>query len=148
MTKQSTMLRSNALEQALQTVIHDVQIPKNLRTALESYRRQSAEHSNSQVEAMCPEHKEISRSSEADPYSCDSPSLADEDSVLLSCESIIIAHGLRIIAKYDKQSVKWSIDINGQRYERVTFKAMEALIEGAVIATEISLKREFCRRPQ
>jgi 16S rRNA U1498 N3-methylase RsmE len=40
MTKQSTIVRRDALEQALQTVIQDIRIPKNLRTALAFHPKQ------------------------------------------------------------------------------------------------------------
>ena len=154
MTKQSTIVRiTEPLDQAIQTVIQDIRIPKNLRNALEAYGRQWAEQ-KPEVGTMRPEHTdvtcrpEIIRSTEADPYPCSSPSFAHEDSFLLSWESIVIEPGLRIIARSDKHSLEWSIDINGQRNERVTFKVMEALIECALIAIENSLKRESCRRPQ
>jgi hypothetical protein len=145
MTKHSTIMRTDPLEQAIQTVIQDARTPKNLRTALKVYGRQWAEE-QFEVGTMRPEHTELS--SEADPYLCDSPSFADEDSFLLSCEKIVIKQGLRIIAIYDKQSLEWSVDINGQRYERLPFKVMEDFIECALVATEVSLRRKSCRRLQ
>jgi hypothetical protein len=142
MTTRSTILQPDTLEKAIQTVIRDGRVPRKLRTALEVYLAQSNKHGmgtmRSETDTTCV--RQIISSS-AEPYPCN-------DSCLLSCESIVLEQGRRITMKYNEQSLEWSLDINGKRYERLTSQDMEALIECDVIATEILLMRESRRRPQ
>jgi hypothetical protein len=46
MTTQSTIVRPDALEQVIQTVIQDIWVSKNLRTALALYQNQRADLNN------------------------------------------------------------------------------------------------------
>jgi hypothetical protein len=149
MTEQFTSAHSDTLEQAIQTIIHDARIPKTLRTALEVYKgnRETGTMRAGQAEpSNCP--RCILGSSAAEPYPCTSPSLSYEDSFLLSCESAVIEQGLNIIMTYNRQSLDWSVEINGLRHEGITKEVMEALVECAVIVGEALLMRALCQRPQ
>ena len=156
MTPQSTVVRSDALDQAIQIVIRNVRIPKSLRTALEAYQGQWSQPSEPEIGTLNSGQTEATYlpetidSSDAEHYPCSSPTRAFEDSPrpLLSCESAVIEQGLFIIMKYNKRSLDWSVEINGQRHEGVTSEVMEALIECAAIVAEKSLIRASSHRPQ
>jgi hypothetical protein len=128
MTMQSTIVRPDALDQAIQIVIQDIRIPKNLRTALAVYQNQRADRL---ANGCKPDNSR----------SC-------EGNGILNCFCTGLGQGMNIQMSIDSESLEWSVEINGVRHERVTRDDMEALIECAVIVTETSMLKLLSARPQ
>jgi hypothetical protein len=151
-TEHNRVAQIGNLEQAIRTVLHDARISNTLRAALEAYQAHLAELNepdigttrSGQTEYTYP--PEIICPSDPEPYPCNS--LSHEGSFLLSCESALIDQGLMLRMEYNKQSFDWSVKINEVRYEGITKEVMEALIECAVIATEMTIMRSPSQRPQ
>jgi len=128
MTEQLTMARVDALEDAIQTVMHDLRIPKDLRTALAVYQRTFR-----LPDVVQPNNP---------------PRSTNEDRDVLNCMSPAIEEGLQVVMRHNDESFDWSVEINGQLHEHVTSEVMEALIECAVIVAQASLTRAFVHRSQ
>ena len=127
MTEHLTRAGFDALEQAIQTVIHDSRVPKTLRTALGVYQDQLAILNNRETAMM--------RAGLTEP--------AGPPETIRSSLTMIEIYIWR-----NDESFDWSVEINGQRNCHVTSDVMEALVECAVIAAETSLMRGFSDRPQ
>jgi hypothetical protein len=126
MTEHLTGPGFDALEQAIQTVIHDPRVPKMLRTALGAYQDQRAVLNKRETTVM--------RAGQIEPAPPET-----------------IGSRLTIIEIYiwrNDETFDWSVEINRQPSYHITSEVMEALVEFAVIAAEISLTRAFCHRPQ
>ena len=150
MTEQMIIVRADALEQAIQTLIHDLRVPKKLRTALAVYQNQRAglnSHGLSLLPARC---SGLSKGSGvADSCQPDnSRSSSGEARPILSSGRATIEQGVEIQMWLNDESLDWSVEINGQRHEHVTSEVMEALVECAVIVAETSVMRVLVTRPQ
>ncbi len=153
MTEQSTIVRSDLLEQAIQTVIHDRRIPQNLRLALAVYQSQGAESKGLGISirpsgqtALPVLPTAVGLADVVAPYT--SRSSANEDHGILDSVPAAIEHGIRVRVWHNDESLDWSVEINGQIHEHVTSEMMEALVECAVIVAETSLTRAFANRTQ
>jgi hypothetical protein len=155
MTEKRIIVRTINLERAIRTVIHDLRIPKKLRTALAFYQDQRADLNNGkifmlrtrQTETTCPPTAAYPSVAEV-CQQYNSQRSANEDCFVSSCGSAAIERELKICMRHHDESLDWSIEINGQRHEHVTSDVMEALVECAMIIAETSLTRALASRPQ
>jgi hypothetical protein len=149
MSKQSTIVHiADPLDQAVQTVIQDIRIPRNLRAALEVCQRKRAKLSNHGISVVPPR----STGPSTDPrvgYGCqpDNSGSCGNGSIINPVRTAL-EQGIQIYICYNDESFDWSFEINGQSHNHVTSNVMEALVEGALINIELSLMRAFSRRPQ
>jgi hypothetical protein len=146
MAQRLTSVRSDTLERAIQTVLHDVRIPKRLRTALEVYK------GNRETGTM--------RAGQAEPSTCPPETIPSGlMGLCLRCNSrtcrcilsfppTAIEQEIRIYILRNDESLDWSVEINGVRHDHVTSEVMEALVECAVIIAETSLMGGSATRPQ
>ena len=154
MTEKQIIVRTINLEQAIRTVIHDLRIPKKLRTALAFYQDQRADLQNGEIfllrtrqtETSCP--PTAAYPSVAEACQCNSQRSANEDCFVSSGGRAAIERELKICMRHHDESLDWSIEINGQRHEHVTSDVMEALVECALIVAQTSLTRALTTRPQ
>jgi len=144
MTKPLTTVRVDALEQAIRTVIHDLRIPKDLRTALAVYQNQRAELNKRGVGKESPQPTRISKAFRLingyQPENNDNR--RTPNSVCSTMEQ-----GLSVHMWIDGELPYWSGYINGVRRDHVTTELMEGLIETAVIDSELSAQEVFSRQP-
>jgi hypothetical protein len=150
MTEQVTIMGADALEQAIQTLIHDLRVPKKLRTALVVYQNQRAGLNNRGLSLLPARFSGLSRwSGVADSCQPDnSRSPSGEARTILSTVRTTGEQGVEIQMWLNDESLDWSVEINGQRHEHVTSEVMEALVECAVIVAETSVMRVSVTRPQ
>jgi hypothetical protein len=120
MTEQRTTVRIIALEQAIQTVVHDLRVPEKLRTALAVYQDVSNDPNYHEIDTP--------RTEQTEPACLGKP--------------------IHLILWHNNESLDWSIEIDGQRHEHVTSEVMEALVECALIVAQMSLTRASAQRPQ
>jgi hypothetical protein len=148
MTKQSTIVRTDPLEQAIQTVIRDIRIPKDLRTALGVYQNQRADLNNHGISVVPPKSTSLTTAFRfAD--GCQPDNLGScEDATQDTGVSTDLAREMDVQMWINIESLDWSVEINGYRHEHITIEVMEALIECAVIQTVSSVMRTFSARPQ
>ena len=150
MTEQMIIVRADALEQAIQTLIHDLRVPKKLRTALAVYQNQRSGLNNRGLSLL------PARSSGLSKGSCVGDSCQPDNSRSSSGEARTIPSSVRTTGEQgveiqmwlNDESLDWSVEINGQRHEHVTSEVMEALVECAVIVAETSVMRVLVTRPQ
>jgi hypothetical protein len=150
MTKQSTILRTDPLDQAIQTVIQDFRIPKNLRAALVVYQTKRAKLTNHGI-SVVPRRSTSPSTDSRVGYGCqpdDSRSFANGDGSILNGICTDLGQGMNIQMSIDPESLYWSVEINGDRHERITREDMESLIEVFVIITGNSLIRLLSARLQ
>jgi hypothetical protein len=148
MTKQATIVRTDPLEQAIQTVIQDVRVPKDLRTALGVYQNQRAELNNHGTSVVPPKSTRQSTAFRlAGGFQPDN-SGSCEDAAQDTAVFTDLVRGIDIQMWINIESLDWSVEINGYRHEHITIEVMEALIECAVIQTVGSVIRTFSARPQ
>jgi hypothetical protein len=121
MADQRIIVRTLTLERAIRTVIHDVRIPKKLRTALSIYQDR-----------------------QGDMGSCEPDWVASGP----SCEPTAVERKIEICLWQNEEMLDWSIEIDGQRHEHVTSEVMEALVECALIVAQMSLTRALTSAPQ
>jgi hypothetical protein len=138
MTAQLSIVHSVTMEQALQTVIHDLRLPEKLRKALMAY-RDLRERETGVLPAEGEEYTclpEIIRSGFArrEDENRESPPGVQEELWIKLC--------------YNAELLDWSVEINGLRHEHVTTEVMEALVECALIVAEMSSKRGLTWRLQ
>jgi hypothetical protein len=145
MSKQSTIVRTDPLKQAIQTVIQDIRIPKDLRTALGVYQNQRADLNNHGISVVPPKPTRLTTGFH----------LADarQPDNLRSCEDgsgvfTDLVRGMDVQMWINIEALDWSVEINGYRHEHITTDIMEALIECAVIQTIRSVMKTFSARPQ
>jgi hypothetical protein len=145
MTKQSTIVRRDALKQAVQTVIQDIRIPKNLRAALAFYQKQR--HG---ISVVPPNPTSLSTAVRvADGCQPDnSPSFANGDGGILNGLYTGLGQGLNIQMSIDPESLDWSVSINGVSHDHITRDEMESLIELFVVMTGNSVIRLLSARLQ
>lgn len=151
MTEQQTIVRVDALENAIETVLRDLRVPKRLRTALAAYQNRRAGLNNRGLSLLPGRSSGLSKGSGggADVCQCDnSRGSSDEDRTILSRVRTTIEQGIEIQMWLNDESLDWSVEINGQRHEHVTSEVMEALVECAVIVAEGSIMRVLVTRPQ
>lgn len=151
MTEQMIIMRADALEQAIQTLIHDLRVPKKLRTALAVYQNQRAGLDNRGLSLLPARSSGQPKGSGGIADVCqrdNSRSSSDENRTILSQVRTTIGQGVEIQMWLNDESLDWSVEINGQRHENVTSEVMEALVECAVIVAETSVMRVLVTRPQ
>jgi hypothetical protein len=151
MTEQVTIMCADALEGAVQTLIHDLRVPKKLRTALAVYQSQRAGLNNRGLSVLParPSGRSNGSGSIADVCPRDnSRSSSDETRKILTHLRTMIEQRVEIQMWLNDESRDWSVEINGQRHEHVTSDVMEALIECAVIVAETSVMTVSVTRPQ
>jgi hypothetical protein len=119
MADQQIILRTSTLERAIRTVMHDLRIPKKLRTALSVYQDEQGDMDRP---GYC--------GCETDCVPCGP-----------SCEPTAIEREIKICLRHNDELLDWSIEIDGQRHEHVTSEVMEALVECALIVAQMSLTR-------
>jgi hypothetical protein len=151
MTEQQHAARITDLERAIQTVIHDLRVPKKLRTALAVYQKQRDDQDNRKIETRGPERteptclpKKTQSSLTIVSERCNPRNAAHEDSYFLDWP-IPIEREIRILLWPNDESRDWSIEINGQRHEHVTGEIMEALVECALIVAQMSFNKSVQR---
>jgi hypothetical protein len=150
MTEQVTIMCADALEQAIQTLIRDLRVPKKLRTALAVYQNQRAGLDNRGLSLLPARSSGLSKGSGVSD-SCqpdNSRSYSGEARTILSSVGTTEAQGVEIQMWLNDESLDWSVEINGQRHEHVTSEVMEALVECAVIVAETSVMKVLVTRPQ
>jgi hypothetical protein len=151
MTEQMIIMRADALEQAIQTLIHDLRVPKKLRTALAVYQNQRAGLDNRGLSLLPARSSGQPEGSGGIADVCqrdNSRSSSDKNRTILSQVRTTIGQGVEIQMWLNDESLDWSVEINGQRHENVTSEVMEALVECAVIVAETSVMRVLVTRPQ
>jgi hypothetical protein len=150
MSEQHTIVRVDALENAIETVLHDLRVPKRLRTALAAYQNERAGLNSRGLSLLQGRSSGLSNGSGgADVRQCDnSRGSSDEDRTILSRVRTTIEQGIEIQMWLNDESLDWSVEINGQRHEHVTSEVMEALVECAVIVAEGSVMKLLVLRPQ
>jgi hypothetical protein len=126
MADQRIILRTLTLERAIRTVMHDLRIPKKLRTALSVYQDQRGD--------------------------MDRPGCCGCETDWVPCgpsyEPPAMEREIKICLRHDDELLDWSIEIDGQRHEHVTSEVMEALVECALIVAQMSLTRALTSTPQ
>jgi hypothetical protein len=151
MTEQMIIMRADALEHAIQTLIHDLRVPKKLRTALAVYQNQRAGLVNRGLSLLPARSSGQPEGSGGIADVCqrdNSRSPSDENRTILSQVRTTIGQGVEIQMWLNDESLDWSVEINGQRHENVTSEVMEALVECAVIVAETSVMKVLVTRPQ
>jgi|ERR1700733_445609 len=151
MTEQRTIVRVDALEKAIETVLKDRRIPKKVRTALAVYQNERTGLNNRGLSLLPAAYSGLSRGSGgvAGGCQCDnSRSCPDERRTTLNRVRTSIEQKIEIQMWLNDESLDWSIEINGQRHEHVTSEVMEALVECAVIVAETSVMKVLVLRPQ
>ena len=148
MTKQSTIVRTDPREQAIQTVIRDIRIPKDLRIALGAYQIQRADLNNHGISVVPPKSTGLTtafrRADGCQPDNLGSCEDATQDTAVFTD----LVRGIAVQMWINIESLDWSVEINGYRHEHITIEVMEALIECAVIQSVGSVMRTFSVRPQ
>jgi hypothetical protein len=155
MAGQVSGVRIKTLTEAIQTVIHDLRIPKKLRLSLAAYQDQVAhprEGENHIPPADQPQPKRLRKTT---PLSlggvcqtCASLTITNDNRCTPDCRDALNQRQLAISLWHNSQSLDWSIEINGHRHEHVTSDIMEALIECALIVAQSQLTKPYNRRPQ
>jgi len=120
MADQRIIVRTLTLERAIRTVIHDLRIPKKLRTALSIYQDRQGDMDSCETDWVPPGR---------------------------SCEPAM-GREIEICLWQNDELLDWSIEIDGQRHEHVTSEVMEALVECALIVAQMSLTRALTSAPQ
>jgi hypothetical protein len=150
MTEQMIIVRADALEQAIQTLIHDLRVPKKLRTALAVYQNQRSGLNNRGLSLLPARSSRLSKGSGV-ADSCqpgNSRSSSGEARTIPSSVRATGEQGVEIQMWLNDESLDWSVEINGRRHEHVTSEVMEALVECAVIVAETSVMKVLVTRPQ
>lgn len=147
MTTQSTIVRTDPLDQAIQTVIQDIRIPKNLRAALADYQRKRADLNNHGISVVAPKPKSPSSFHLADGCQPDN-SGSNEGNSIPNGVCADLAQKIDIQMWIDVESLDWCAEINGYRHKHIALEILEALIECAVIEAAGSVMRTFSVRPQ
>jgi hypothetical protein len=148
MTRQSIIARQDALEQAILTVIKDARIPKTLRTALEVYGRQWAEPNNHGISVVPPKSTNpFNTFRRADDCRLDNSGSNEGDNIENGAFTDL-ARKIDIHMWMNVESLDWSLEINGHRWEHATLEDVESLIECSVVATVLSVMKTFSARPQ
>jgi hypothetical protein len=156
MTEQLTIAPVITLEQAIQTVIHDLRIPKKLRTALAVYQGLWGDPINLEIGMpRGPEQTQTTCLSESNCSSLagvcqlsNSQNATCVDRNILNCEGTVVRQEIKLTCWHNDESRDWSIEINGLRHEHVTSDVMEALVECALIHAQMSLTKLLGLRPQ
>jgi hypothetical protein len=149
MTEQRHAVSMIDLDRAIQTVIHDLRVPKRLRTALAVYQKRRGDQDNRKVGTRRPERTEHASKprARAIQYSlaivsdrCNPRNATFEDSCIMNWP-IAVEREISIKLWHNDGSLDWSVEINSQRHEHVASDVVEALVECAVIFAEMSLER-------
>jgi hypothetical protein len=133
MTKQSSIVRADPFELAIETVIHDTRVPRHLRTALAAYRSQRANPNNHGISVVSPRSKSPSKTCQP----------ADG---CRFCTSL--AQKIDIQMWIDVESLDWFLQLNGHLHERITLETVEALIDFAFVASVRSILKTFSPQQQ
>jgi hypothetical protein len=150
MTEQRNVVRVDNLETAIETVLHDLRVPKRLRAALAVYHNQRAGLNNRRLRILPGGSSDLSKGSGGAAEGClrDNLSSSDKDGTILNRAPATIVQGIEIQMWFNDESLDWSVEINGQRHEHVTSEVMEALVECAVLVAETSVVKVSALRPQ
>ena len=152
MTDQLTIVRAEALQQAIQTVIHDFRVPKELRTALAVYQKRRRDEDNLKIDTRWPERTERTCLPRTIQYSLGvasergSPRNATHEGSCILNWPIAVEHEISV--RHNDESLDWSVKINGRHHEHVTSEVMEALVECALIVAQMSSTRTLATRLQ
>jgi hypothetical protein len=136
MTKRSTIVRSDLLELAIETVIQDTRIPKDLRTALAAYRNQRAFLNSHGIRVVPPKTTRLSNRPDNSGSNVGDPGCTD------------LARKIDVQMWIDVESLDWSLWINGHLHEHITLEILEDLIDYTVVASVLSITKTFSPRPQ
>ena len=148
MTKRSTLVRTDPLDQAIQTVIQDIRIPKKLRTALAFYQKQQADSNNHGISVVPPKSTNpLNTFRRADDCRPDNSGSNEGDNIENGAFTDL-ARKIDIHMWMNVESLDWSLEINGHRWEHATLEDVESLIECSVVATVSSVMKTFSARPQ
>jgi hypothetical protein len=154
MSEQLNILRAEALQQAIHTVIHDVRIPAKLRTALAIYQEQWADPHNGETDlvgVVLPEPTSQSktfRPSPAEVFESHCLGRSTSEDGGLNCFRASIEQKIEIRMWHNDESLDWSVELNGRRHDHVTSEVLEALVECALIVGQASLTKTLALRPQ
>jgi hypothetical protein len=150
MTEPRHLERVDSFETAIETLLHDLRVPKRLRGALAAYQIQRAALDNRGLSLLRGGSSGLSKGSDADAgvCRCDNLSPFDEDCGSSSRACTTIEQRVEIKMWLNDDSLDWSVEINGQRHEHVTSEIMEALVECALIVAQTSLTQVVAARPQ
>jgi hypothetical protein len=155
MTEQVSGARIKTLTEAIQTVIHDLRIPKKLRLSLAAYQDQAAhlrEGENHIPLVGQPEPKRLRKTIPLNLggvcHTCASRTITNEKRCIVDGRDALIQRQLTISLWHNSESLDWSIEINSHRHEHVTSDIVEALVECALIVAQSQLTKPYNRRPQ
>jgi hypothetical protein len=150
MTEQRNVVRVDNLETAIETVLHDLRVPKSLRAALAVYHNQRAGLNNRGLRILAGGSSDLSKGSGGAAEGCqrDNLSASDKDGTILNRAPATIVQGIAIQMWFNDESLDWSVEINGQCHEHVTSEVMEALVECAVLVAETCVVKVSVLRPQ
>jgi hypothetical protein len=152
MSEQLATVGINSLEQAIQTVIHDLRIPEKLRTDLAVYQGLQDDPNNLDIGVLRAEQKEPTclpktiRSSAAGVCQRRYSQTARQKG--RNCEFTLLEQDIGISISLNNDSLDWSIEIDGLLHEHVTSEVMEALVECSLIVAQSLLIRGLTQRPQ
>jgi hypothetical protein len=155
MTEQVSAVRIRTLEEAVQTVIHDLRIPKKLRVCLAAYQDQAAHLNEREIRIPPADQTGPNCLTKTVPpglggvcQTCASRNITTKDGCFLNCEHALIQRQITVSLWHNDEPLDWSIEIDGQRHEHVTSDIMEALVECALIVAQTQLTKPYNRRPQ
>jgi hypothetical protein len=156
MTGQVSGVRIKTLTEAIQTVIHDVRIPKKLRLSLAAYQDQVAHPRKGENDIPLADQPQPKRLRKTTPplslggvcKICASRTTENGNRCIPDCRHALNQRQLVISLWHNSESPDWSIEINGHRHEHVTGDIMEALVECALIVAQSQLTKPYNRRPQ
>lgn len=152
MSEQLATVGINSLEQAIQTLIHDLRIPEKLRTALAVYQDMQDDPDKLDIGMQPAEQKELTclpktiRSNESGVRQRRYSQTARQKG--RNCEFTLLAQDIGISISLNEGSLDWSIEINGLLHEHVTSEVMEALVECSLIVAQTLLTKRLTQRPQ
>src|SRR5271155_5825078 len=121
MAEQRNIVPVDALEKAIETVLHDRRVPKKLRTALAVCQEQRAQLNNCEIgkpwvgqtgigcllKTMRPSLIEVRQP-------CDTQRKPHEERSMPNCEPMTIEREIKICLWHNDESLDWSMEINGQ----------------------------------
>src|ERR1700759_2403199 len=148
MTKQSTIVRTDPLEQAIQTVVQDLRIPKDLRIALANSQRERTGPNNHGISVVPSKFAGSSTAFRLAESSQPNTSGSCVDSGILNGVRTDLAQRIDIQMWINVESLDWVVEINGHLHKNIPLDFVEALIECAVISAASSVMKTFSARPQ
>lgn len=150
MTQQRNISCVGDLDKAIEAVVQDLSVPKELRTALAVYQSQQARSKRRGPSLLPGRSPGLSKGSGiADVCQPAGPPSGVRDPTTVNSRTrMTMTQGIEIQMWLNDESQDWSVEINGQCHEHVTSEVMEALVECAVIIAEASVLRVRVLLPQ